>query len=110
MNGPLIKLERTFLYTRSGAGSVEIGDRVIFDRPEMFETALITYGEWRREGDGTVLISDGESAVRVTVVFDHGDLVFEHCVIRESATPTRLRWRLRKPVERAEIRISVLPE
>jgi hypothetical protein len=105
----LVKLERTFSYLRSAPGRVDITDHVAFTRPESFESALITYANWRVDADGSILISDRDVTVRATIQADGDDLLFEHGVIHESATPTRLAWRIREPVTTAMVRISVVP-
>jgi hypothetical protein len=41
------------------------------------------------------------------VTTDRGVLDFDHCVIEESSTPTRLSWRFSVPVKEAEVVICV---
>lgn len=105
----LISLQRTFVYTRSGDGQVEVADDVAFTSPQSFETALITYAGWSANEDGSLVIKDGEAAVKVTAHSDDGDLEFAHCVIAECFTPTRLSWRLKDPVKHGRVQIVVRP-
>jgi len=105
----LVSLNRTFNYDRTDNGQVEVTDEVTFSSPQSFETALITYADWSLNDDGSVTISDGDAAIRVIVSSEDGDLEFAHCIIEESATPTRLAWKLREPVKQARVKIIVSP-
>ncbi|MEZ5278821.1 MAG: heparinase II/III family protein [Opitutaceae bacterium] len=105
----LINLIRAFTYNRTGKGSVEVLDKVKFSSPETFETALITYADWERMPDGRLRVSSQGAAVEVEVSSADGELVFDHCVIQESSTPTRLSWRFREPVSEATVRFFVRP-
>ncbi len=105
----LVKLERTFHYERTIRGKLEITDHVVFDRPESFEAALITYANWEMADNGRVTLTNEGASVEVSVQSDDGVLDFEHCVIQESSTPTRLAWRFRVPVVEAIVQISVVP-
>jgi hypothetical protein len=104
-----MNLIRAFRYDRTGRGSVVVSDKVKFERPDTFETALLTFGQWEAQADGSLLVSQNGEAVRVTVTSDQGPLEFAHCVIQESSTPTRLSWRLPNPVTEAVVRIEVVP-
>lgn len=105
----LVKLTRGFTYHRNGSGSVEVVDEVVYSKPESFETALITYADWSQNEDGSIRISNGDSAIEVTLSTEAGELEFSHCVIEESSTPTRLAWRFREPIMEARVRINVKP-
>jgi hypothetical protein len=105
----LMNLIRAFRYDRTGRGSVVVSDKVKFERPDTFETALLTFGQWEAQADGSLLVSQNGEAVRITVTSDQGPLEFAHCVIQESSTPTRLSWRLPNPVTEAVVRIEVVP-
>lgn len=105
----LTKLTRQFAYERASHGNVVVTDKVEYSQPENFETALITYAEWKLNEDGSLTISDGDAAVIVTVSSEDGDFEFSHCVIQESATPTRLSWKLKDPMKQARVRINVSP-
>ena len=105
----LTSLTREFAYERSAKGHVEIKDDVAFSQPESFETAIITYAEWKLNEDGSLTISDGDAAVKVIVTSEAGELEFAHCIIKETATPTRLSWRLKDPVQQARVKINVSP-
>ncbi|MGA1196408.1 MAG: heparinase II/III domain-containing protein [Candidatus Latescibacterota bacterium] len=103
----LLELTRRFRYQRSGDGEVVVTDRVAYSVPNTFETALITYANWQLGEDGAVYIGDGDAVLKVWVTTDSGVLDFDHCVIEESSTPTRLSWRFSVPVKEAEVVICV---
>lgn len=105
----LQQLTRAFTHCRQGEGHVEVVDTVQFSQPEAFETALITYAWWALQDDGAVHVSDGDACLEVTVSSDDGDLSFDHSVIEESSTPTRLCWRFDKPVAQASVRMQIKP-
>lgn len=105
----LIRLQRTFVYDRTGHGHVAVTDDVAFSSPQSFETALITYADWSLNDDGGLVIKNGDAAVKVTVQSQEGELQFSHCLIEESSTPTRLTWRLSHPVRHARVEIFVRP-
>lgn len=102
-------LERTFTYMRGERETVEVTDRVRYSRPEAFETALITYEHWEIREDGIVVVWNGDEAVQVRVDSADGEMEFNHRVIQESSTPTRLSWRFREPVQSASVTLTVSP-
>ena len=103
------KLERTFQYHRGESEKVVVTDVVKYEKPSTFETALITYCDWKLEDDGALLVSDGEAAVRVTIHSEAGEFNFTDTVIEESSTPTRLSWKLKEPVSSARVTMTVVP-
>lgn len=105
----LQRLTRSFTHCRTGNGAVEVIDDVEFSTPQDFETALITYAEWTRRPDGSIRLTDGDAALDVLVSSGDGELVFDHCVIEESSTPTRLSWHFSEPTARARVHIQVRP-
>jgi hypothetical protein len=107
----LRRLERTFVYSRLGAGSLTVTDEVELAAPRSFATALITRGETRQDADGTLVILDGDQAVRVAI--DAGGAAWRLAseVIREEApvTPTRVAIELAAPVTEARIAMTITP-
>jgi len=107
----LQKLERTFVCSRAGAGSLTVTDTVEFAEPQTFETALITDGDWVRRDDGTLVVWDYNRAAQVTI--DAGEAPWELVVdeIHEDAAaqPTRLAIRLAEPVASATVTVVMTP-
>ena len=107
----LTRLERSFVYDRTGDGSLTVSDAVAFAEPRSFETALITDGSWERVDGQTLLVRDGNRAVNVRV--DTGGLAWELVVdeIEEDAKaqPARLGIRLSEPVSEATVTVMIMP-
>ncbi len=104
------RLERTFRYSREGAGLFEVTDKAEFGTPMSFETALITFGTWKETAPGKLLLSyRGKS---LEVVIDCGGAPFKVSSeeirekIRWKENPHRIAVTLSEPVEKAEIRMS----
>ncbi|MFW6156802.1 MAG: hypothetical protein ACOC7J_05735, partial [Armatimonadota bacterium] len=109
----LVRLEREFVYDRTGEGTFTVSDTVELDEPLSFETAVITYGEWEQPGEDTLLVRDGGRAVEVTVDTGGADWELAPDVIDENAKadgqPTRLGIRLTEPVPEATVTLTVRP-
>jgi hypothetical protein len=110
----LTKLERTYLYSRQGLGSLTVIDEVAFEKPETFETALVTFGTWKQTGPQTLRIEDGGEALGAEI--NTGGVPFEvvpaeiHEEIHAKRMPTRLGIRLKAPVAQATVSLKITPE
>jgi hypothetical protein len=104
-------LERTFVYSRAGAGSLKVSDRVEFTSPQAFETALITRGSSRQLAPGKLLILDSDQAVEATIQVTGGDYEIKSDQIREDSAvkPTRLAIALTRLVTSATIEVTFQP-
>ncbi|GAB6165469.1 hypothetical protein JCM19992_14690 [Thermostilla marina] len=69
----LLRLERSFTFSREGTGSLIVTDTATFREPASFETALLTFDSWKRQGD-SLIIGEGEGAVSVRI--DTGGVPF----------------------------------
>jgi len=107
------KLTRTFVFSRVGPGALTVTDTAVFPRPEPFETALITLGDWLRKDDGSLFVWDFDEAVEVKI--EAGD---QRCQVRSETLdedvrtptkPTRIAIRLERPVKHARIRLTITP-
>ncbi len=109
----LEKLEREFVFSRTGRGSLTVTDEVIFSAPSAFGTALITLGEWERLESDALMVRDGKGAVRVDIVSTGGNLDVNATEIEEDVRgdrrPTRIGIDLSRPVTRATIRMTITP-
>ena len=109
----LAKLQRTFVYSREGTGSLTVTDEVAFAQPQAFETALVTLGRWERAGDGSILVHWRDEAVRVAIVAEGGkvELVSDRIEedVRAPALPTRIGIRFAKPVKTARVTACITP-
>ncbi|MCX7825194.1 MAG: heparinase, partial [Verrucomicrobiae bacterium] len=107
----LKRLERTFVYSREGAGSLTVTDTVEFATPQTFGTALITAGKWERAGDGSLVVRDGEEAVRVGIGVTGGEFALQAEDIVEDAPvkPTRIGINMKQPVTTATVTLEITP-
>jgi hypothetical protein len=96
----LRKLERSFVYSRAGTGSLQVNDRFKYAQPLPFETALITHGSVSVPSEDTLYITEQGSTVKVNIFT--GGLPFEVLQTRIKTTkktaPTRIAIRLKDPV------------
>ena len=100
----LSKLERTFVYRRSGSGSLTVTDEVVFSRPCAFGTALVTFDKWRKLSDSSLMIYDQQEALHVEIAVSGAG--FE---ISGGRMPTRLGIKLSGPVTHAVISLTIAP-
>ncbi|MCC6125392.1 MAG: heparinase II/III family protein [Pirellulales bacterium] len=111
--GSLKKLERTFVFSRAGAGRLTVIDEVEFDRPESFGTALMTHEKWERRGPSGLSIGEGADAVLVEIAVEGGEFRLDPQEIHEDVhgnrLPVRLGIELTKPVVKAKITTVIDP-
>jgi hypothetical protein len=109
----LNKLQRTFVFDRTGRGTLTITDEVEFSRPESFGNALVTYAAWRELAPGRLRFGEGAEAVDVEITADGVPFKLQPDEIREDMsyrkTPMRVGVELTEPVEKARITITVKP-
>lgn len=109
----LKKLERSFVYSRRGKGSLTITDKVVFSGPSDFGTALITFSQWKKLSDSSLMVSDSGKALRVDIEVSGADFEIEPEIITEDLSarknPTRLGINLTKPVTEAVVSLRITP-
>ena len=106
----LQKLERTFVYSRESLGSLTVTDSVAFATPQHFGTALITLGEWQRDGERALLVYDFDEAVRVQIsATGEFELQVERIEEDSHGEPKRIGINLAKPVTEAAITVTITP-
>ena len=107
----LKRLERTFVYSRDGAGSLTVTDTVEFASPQAFGTALVTLGRWERNNDGSLCVRDGNEAVRVEINVKGGEIAVQAVEIIEDAPvkPTRIGLNFTQPVTAATVTLKITP-
>ncbi len=111
---PLKKLQRTFVFSRQGRGSLTVLDEVEFTSPHSFETALITFSPWKQAGPNRLVVGKGADAVRVEISADGGPVEIKGEEIHEDLPggriPTRLGIGLAAPVSKGAIKLTIAPE
>ncbi len=109
----LKRLERTFIFSREGAGKLTVSDSVEFDSPHAFGTALITFGDWKRLDSGRLRVGNAPDDVTVEIAATGGDVKVTaepiHENLPEGRIPIRLGIDFTKPVTKAEIRTVIVP-
>jgi hypothetical protein len=107
------RLERTFVYSRKGKGSLTVTDEVVFSSPQSFENALITFGKWKVLDEDSLLISDGGESVRVDIEAGGSGFEFKGEQIKEDMRdkrlPTRIAIKLKEPVMKAAVIVKISP-
>lgn len=105
----LQRLERTFVYSRAGKGSLTISDVVEYSTPHSYGTALITLGKFEQTSSNTLAISSDGETVDVTIDTDGLPFDIKAEEIKENAPvhPTRIGINLREPVASAVITVTV---
>jgi len=61
----LEKMQRAFVYSRQGSGSLTITDEIHLNGPQTLETALITFSKVEQQGQDLLRVSDQEVSVQV---------------------------------------------
>lgn len=109
----LKKLERSFVFSRKGSGSLTVADSVEFAKPQSFGTALITFSKWRALGDGQLEIGEGAEKVRVTIATDGPKFRLQpeeiHEDVHAQGTLVRLGIELAEPAARATVTVVITP-
>jgi Heparinase II/III-like protein len=86
----LRQLQRTFVFKRGAEPSLTVTDEVKFSKPQTFETALVTWGDVQQLDAHTLKITDGASALRVTVDTQGRGFHLKKTVIHENVHTARL--------------------
>jgi hypothetical protein len=109
----LRKLERKFVYSRIGKGSLCVTDEVTFSRPCNFDTALITFDSWKQSSSHSLIVHDSEKALHVDLKITGSDFKIEPETINEDVSarkkPTRLGINLTEPVTHAIVCLTITP-
>ena len=93
------KLERTMRYDWTKGGAVTVADEFEFAEPRVFESAVNTYGSWRRADDRTIELIDKGKTLRIAI--DTAGVPFEI-----TATEVMDNNRNNIPVKRLGIRLK----
>ena len=109
----LKKLERKFVYSRLGSGSVTVTDEVVFSRPCDFGTALVTFDDWQELSPSSLRIHDQMEALGVNIAARGADFKAQAQTIQEDLStprdPTRLGINLTQPATEATISLTIAP-
>ncbi|MCC7476360.1 MAG: heparinase II/III family protein [Pirellulales bacterium] len=105
----LVRLERTFVFNRSGRGSLKVVDEVEFLAPQTFEVALITFEPWELESAGRIRFGAGADSVVAEVETEGLPFRVTSSIIEGEShakePPKRIAIVLDKPVSNGKISI-----
>jgi len=108
------KLERKFVYSRIGSGSLHVTDEVTFSQPCDFGTALITFDSWKQSSPGCLIVYDSQKALHVEIKVTGADFEIQPETIQEDVSarkqPTRLGINLTRPVTHALVSLTITPK
>lgn len=106
-------LVRTFVYTRKPSPQLTVTDHLVADRAMPFETALITYAPLETLEDGTILVGDEGSRVRVTIEAGSDKIERTETQIDEDVRvrtkPRRLGFAIAGPKTETSVTIKIVP-
>lgn len=110
----LKKLRRTFVFSRTGLGSLTVADSVEFDSPQKFETALITFEKWEQSKPDVLIIGEGKQAVRVKLSSSPETEIIVRAETLEAdlhggQKPTRLGLQLKGKILKGSIALTITP-
>ncbi|MHC4867098.1 MAG: heparinase II/III family protein [Planctomycetota bacterium] len=107
------KLTRSFVYCRTGAGSLVVTDEAVFTRPSDFGTALITFSTWEKTSPSSLVIYEGQERLRVDIKVDGaGPDIRPETIdedVRAPKKPTRLGINLTEPVTHTTVTATITP-
>ncbi|MBI5691683.1 MAG: hypothetical protein HZC55_16490 [Verrucomicrobia bacterium] len=109
----LESLVRTFVYDRTGAGSLTVSDEAVASSPLPFETALITLGTWQQTGPHSLRVEDEGESVEVDITANGAAVQIRGETVEPSRSGrkavTRIGIRLVQPASRPLIRVQIRP-
>ncbi len=109
----LRKLERKFVYSRIGTGSLSVTDEVTFSQPCDFGTALITFEGWKQSSPNSLMVYDSQKSLQVDIKVTGADFEIQAETIQEDVSArkqlTRLGINLTRPVTYAIVSITITP-
>jgi hypothetical protein len=109
----LRKLNRTFEFERGNAPRLVVTDTVECSEAKTFESALITWGEWKQVSPREIIIRDGADAVKVGIDTGGQEFSVSSEVLDEDVStpkkPVRLAITLKAAVQTAKITITLSP-
>ena len=106
-------LQRTFIYSRTGEGSLTVTDDFAFNAAQTFGSALITHGQWKKLSANELLIKRNQEAVKVAI--NTGGVPFEiteEVIKEENASktqPTRIGIDLASPQLKGRVVFTITP-
>lgn len=109
----LQRLDRTFIFQREKS-SLTVRDEVEFSTAETFESALITWGEWKQLSTNEFQITDGNDSARVKIDTEGRpfDISLKPLTAKVATVkkPIHIGIALREPVTNARVVFTITPQ
>lgn len=107
----LEQLHRTFTFSREGTGWLEVRDVVAFSEPKAFETALISYGTYKKTGPDSLEITTGNRTLCVSIAAEGSSIEIAAEIIESTkGSPLRIAVRFSNPVKKGQITMKIWPK
>ncbi|MEO7933399.1 MAG: carbohydrate binding domain-containing protein [Chthoniobacterales bacterium] len=87
----LTQLTRHYVYGREGNGTVSVTDQGKFSSPQLFGTALITYGEVSEEKPGVWIVSQNGKKARVEIEAGGAPFTVTNEILKDQARAGKVR-------------------
>lgn len=106
----LKQLERTFVFQRAAA-SFTVRDDAEFSKAELFETALVTRGEWKQVSTNEFLVTEGKDAARVKIDTGGRPYLIHLTPLNDDPRKkaTRIGVALKEPITKASVVLTITP-
>ncbi|NLI00820.1 MAG: glycerophosphodiester phosphodiesterase [Chthonomonadales bacterium] len=111
----LERLERAFVYDRTGTGRFTVTDTFAFSQPGAYEMALLTFGTWKKLDERSLVVTDGGESARVSLETPEGatleitaSTVDEDLTARRTAT--RIGLKIVEPIASGKFSLTITPE
>lgn len=109
----LKELTRQIGYSRVDEGAITLTDGIDMESPEIFETALVSYGKWESRGENRALLYQGDAALELTWSSEPAGVEVSTFEIVENLhhgnKPLRIAFTMPEAVTRAQITIAMTP-
>ena len=106
----IVKLERTFKYSRANTGSFTVIDKGEFKKPVSFETAIITFGNYKQKSANKIIITNKKQQIEVTINTNGMPFTLSSEEIKEDirwpTNPNRIAVKLEKTTKAPFIEIT----
>ncbi|MBN2513178.1 MAG: hypothetical protein JXB18_09600, partial [Sedimentisphaerales bacterium] len=100
-----------FTFSREGTGWLEVRDDIAFSESKAFETALISYGTYKKTGPDTLEITTGDQTVCVSIAAEGSSVEIADEIIKSTkGSPLRIAVRFSNPVKKGRITMKIWPK
>jgi hypothetical protein len=106
-------LARRFVFRRGKQPGLRVRDEIELSAPRTYETALVTWGEWKKVTEQELTVTDGNETVRVRINTGGQPFSINSETMDEDVPtprkPKRLGIALKNPVQKASVTLEIEP-